>query len=130
MRVTRFGVFLIPLFFVLACVGAFAQANSAVTGIVTAQTGAVVAGAKIVLTDPATGVTKTAVSGSTGLYEIAGLNPANYNMRVTAKGFEGFSQNGVVVNISASFREDIKLTVGSETQTVTVEADALAVQSD
>jgi len=130
MRATRYGVFLIPLFFVLACVGAFAQANSAVTGIVTDQTGAVVAGAKIVLTDPATGVTKTALSSSTGLYEISGLNPANYNMRVTAKGFEGFTQNGVVVNISASFRVDVKLTVGAETQTVTVEADALAVQSD
>ena len=46
---------LLPLFFVLACVGAFAQANSEVTGIVTDQTGAVVAGAKITLTDPATG---------------------------------------------------------------------------
>jgi len=65
--------FLLPLLFVLACVGAFAQANSTVTGIVTDQTGAVVAGAKIALTDPATGATKLTVSGVTGLYDIAGL---------------------------------------------------------
>ncbi|MDR3727648.1 MAG: carboxypeptidase-like regulatory domain-containing protein [Terracidiphilus sp.] len=119
-----------PLFFVLACVGAFAQANSAVTGIVTDPTGAVVADAKIVLTDPATGATKTTVSSGTGLYDIPGLNAANYNMKVTAKGFQTFLQNGIVVNISATFRVDVKLTVGAESQTVTVQADALAVQSD
>lgn len=130
MKAASFKFFLIPLFFLLACVGAFAQANSTVTGIVTDQTGAVVAGAKITLTDPATGITKSTVSGTTGLYQIPGLNPANYNMRVTAKGFEAYVQNGLVVNISATVSTDIKLTVGAETQTVTVEADALAVQSD
>ena len=59
MRQARYRFFLLPLFLVLACVGVFAQANSEVTGIVTDQTGAVVSGAKIVLTDPATGVTRT-----------------------------------------------------------------------
>ena len=121
---------LLPLLFVLACVGAFAQANSTVTGIVTDQTGAVVAGAKIALTDPATGATKVTVSGTTGLYDIAGLNPAKYNMSVTAPGFQTFAQSGIVVNISATFRVDVKLTVGAEATTVTVVADALAVQSD
>ena len=130
MRQKSHRLILLPLFLLLACVGAFAQANSEITGIVTDQTGAVVSGAKITLTDPATGATKTTVSGGTGLYDIAGLNPANYNMRITAKGFESFAQNGIVVNVSATAHVDVKLTVGAETQTVTVEADALAVQSD
>jgi len=130
MRQARYRFFLLPLLFVLACAGAFAQANSEVTGIVTDQTGAVVAGANIVLTDPATNESHTTASGSTGLYDIAGLNPGNYNMKITAKGFESYAQNGIVVNVSATSRADIKLTVGAETQTVTVEADALAVQAD
>ena len=130
MRQARYRFFLLPLFFVLACAGAFAQANSEVTGIVTDQTGAVVAGAKITLTDPATGAVHTSVSGATGLYDMPGLNPANYNLKATAKGFEAYAQTGIVVNISATFRVDVKLTIGAETQTVTVEADALAVQSD
>jgi hypothetical protein len=116
--------------FVVTCVGAFAQANSDVTGIVTDQTGAVVSDAKITLIDPATGVTKSTLSSDTGLYDISGLNAANYNLKVTAKGFESYEQKGVVVDISRTFRVDIKLTIGAETQTVTVEADALAVQSD
>jgi len=130
MRQARFRIFLLPLFLVLACAGAFAQANSEVTGIVTDQSGAVVAGAKITLTDSATGAVHSTESGSTGLYDIPGLNPSNYDLKVTAKGFEAFAQTGIVVNISATFRVDVKLTVGAESTTVTVAADALAVQAD
>ena len=121
---------LLPLVLAVASVAALAQANSELTGIVTDQTGAVVPDAKIVLTDPATGFSKTTASGATGLYDISGLNPANYNMKVMAKGFESFAQNGIVVNVSSTARADIKLTVGAEAETVTVEADALAVQAD
>jgi hypothetical protein len=114
----------------MACIGLYAQANSELTGIVTDQSGAVVAGAKLVLTNPATGTTSTSESGATGLFSLSGLNPANYNLKVTAKGFQSFEQTGIVVNVSSTVRVDIKLTVGAETQTVTVEADALQVQTD
>jgi len=130
MRHRWYRLFLLPILFVVASVVGLAQANSDLTGIVTDQTGAVVPDAKIVVTDPATGFTKSTTSGATGLYDISGLNPANYNMKVTAKGFQGFAQNGIAVNVSSTSRADIKLTVGAETQTVTVEADALAVQAD
>jgi Carboxypeptidase regulatory-like domain len=129
-RRASYIVLLLPLFFALACVGLHAQANSNITGIVSDQSGAVVARAKVVLTDPATGATKIVETGETGLYEIAGLNAAKYNLTVTAKGFQTFVQNGVVVNVSATFRVDPKLTVGAESTTVTVEANALTVQSD
>jgi hypothetical protein len=121
---------LLPLMFAFACTGLFGQANSNITGIVSDQSGAVIAGANITLTDSATGATKTTVSGETGLYEIAGLNSGIYNLSVIAKGFQTFLQNGIVVNISATFRVDPRMTVGSESTTVTVQADALTVQSD
>jgi hypothetical protein len=130
MRQTKYRYFLLPLFLVLACVGLYAQANSDLTGIVTDQTGAVVAGAKIALTDTATNDVRTTTSSGTGLYDVAGLNPATYNLKVTAKGFEAYVQNGIVIATSATVRADIKLTVGSEIQTVTVQADALTVQAD
>jgi len=130
MKQARCRFFLLPLLLVLACAGAFAQANSELTGIVTDQTGAVVTGANIVLTDPATGFTRAITSGSTGLYDFAGLNPGNYKLNITAKGFKAYTQNDIVVNVSTSVRADVKLTLGVETTTVTVEADALTVQAD
>ena len=130
MRQARYRYFLLPLFLVLASVMVFAQANSEVTGIVTDQTGAVIAGAKVVLTDQATGSPKLTDSSSTGLYDIAGLNPGHYTLKVTAKGFEAYVQKDIAVDISATFRVDVKLTVGAETTTVSVTADALTVQAD
>ncbi|HKF46271.1 MAG TPA: carboxypeptidase-like regulatory domain-containing protein, partial [Terracidiphilus sp.] len=130
MRQTKHRYFLLPLLFVLACAGLYAQANSELNGIVTDQTGAVVAGAKITLSNPATGFTNTTESGATGLYDINGLNPGTYNLKVSAKGFQAYEQDGIVVNVSMTFRSDVKLTVGAENQTVTVEADALTVQTD
>jgi len=98
----RHGSFPLALILALACVGAFAQANAELTGIVTDQTGDVISGARIVLTDPATGFSKTTLTGPSGLNGLNGLNPASYNLQVTANGFESFVQNGIVFNVSST----------------------------
>src|ERR1700760_1278137 len=125
-RFILFSVFCLAF----ACLGALAQANSNITGIITDQTGAIVPGATITLTDTATGTEKATVSSDTGLYEVAGLNPSTYNMKVSVGGFQSFEKKGIVVNVSSTLRVDVALIVGAESQTVTVEANALAVQSD
>jgi len=130
MRSARHKFFLLPVFLGLACAGAFAQANSAINGLVSDQTGAVVSGAKIELIDLATAVTRETVSDGSGLYEIAGLNAGTYDMHVVASGFETYTKKGIVVDISATFRVDVTLTVGSASTTVTVAAEALTVQAD
>jgi hypothetical protein len=129
-RVAKHWYLLLPLLVLSVCVGAFAQANSEVTGTVTDTTGAAVPGASVLLTDPATAYTRSATSGSTGLYDFPGLNPGNYDLKVAAKGFKAYSQTGIVVNVSGTFRVDVRLTIGAETTTVTVEADALTVQTE
>ena len=130
MRDAKYRFLLVPLLLALTCAAAMAQANSSVNGIVTDQTGAVVSGAQIQLTDPATGISRSTISDSAGLYQIAGLNAAKYDMKVTANGFETYTQNGIVVNISANFRVDVRLVVGSAMTTVTVAANALTLQTD
>lgn len=126
----RYWKLALSLMLALTCIAAIGQANSNVTGIVTDQTGAVVSGASISITNPATGFTSVTESESSGLYVVGGLNPANYNMKVQAKGFETFEQKGVTVNVSSTVRVDIKLTVGAESQTVIVEATGLTPQVD
>ena len=89
MRQMSYRLFLLPLLLVMASVGAFAQANSSLTGIVTDQSGAVVAGAKVVLTDPATGIsTKTTIAAKPGLYvlcrpEPCKLRPENHRQGIS-----------------------------------------------
>jgi hypothetical protein len=118
------------LIVILACVGVRAQANSSVTGIVSDPSGALVSGATITITDLATGLEKSTVSSGTGLYELAGLNPATYNMKISAQGFETQEHKNIVVNVSSTIRVDVVLNIGSETQTVIVQANPLVVQAD
>jgi Carboxypeptidase regulatory-like domain len=118
----------LPLAF--GCIGAFPQANSDLMGIVTDQSGAVVVKAKVVLTDPATGVSKQTESSTTGLFDIPALNPATYSLMVSAPGFKSFIQNGITIDVSSTARVDVKLTIGGESQTVVVRADPLRVQTD
>ncbi len=130
MRKMNSWLIMLALLLTFGGIRAFAQANSELTGVVTDSTGAAVTGASVVLTDPATAYTRETTSGSTGLYDFAGLNPGNYDLKVTAPGFKAYAQNGIVVNVSGTFRADVKLAVGAGSTTVTVEADALTVQTD
>ena len=82
-------LFLLPLFLVFACVSVRAQQNSEIVGTVTDQTGAVVPGATLVLTQTETGFAYNTVSNATGGYSFPGLNVGTYRLKATAKGFEG-----------------------------------------
>src|ERR1035437_2841517 len=109
---------------VFQCV-AIAQQNAQITGIVTDINGAVLPGVAVTVTDTATGITRSTTTSSTGLYTLQGLNPATYELKVVAKGFQTLIQTGLVLNISSTLRADAQLNVGGESQTVTVVADAL-----
>ena len=130
MRLAKYRFLLVPLFFVFACVAALAQQNSEIIGTITDPTGAAVAGAKLSLTQNETGFVYHGVSNATGGYVFGGLNVGTYNLQVQAKGFQSYLQTGIVVNVSATVGTDVKLSVGADTQQVTVTADALQVQAD
>ena len=114
----------------LSCVAAYAQQNSEITGIVTDQTGAAIPGAHITLTQTATGTVVQTDSNGLGYYVFPGLSIGTFDLKASAKGFQTYSVAGLVLNVSQTLRNDIHMQVGTETQTVTVQANALQVQTD
>ena len=120
----------ICVFLLGAVTVAGAQENSSITGQVTDSTGAAVPGASITITQTTTGETRTTQSGGAGLYTFPGLAIGTYTLKATANGFQTYSKTGIVVDEAATVRADVPLTVGSAAQTVTVQADALQVQSE
>jgi Carboxypeptidase regulatory-like domain len=130
MKHARYGIPLLSLLLALACVGAYAQQNSQITGTVTDKEAAAIAGAQLTLTDTATGVANTTDSNGSGVFTFPGLNVGTYNLKVTAKGFETYVRTGLQVNVSQTLRADVTLTVGAVNETVTVAAQALQVQTD
>lgn len=104
-------------------VGAFA-------GTITDSTGAVVPGAQIVVTNQATHVVSSATASGSGSYAVQNLPDGDYTIAVTKDGFEQSSVTGIHLDPGQRRGQDIKLSVGNVASKVTVEADALAVQTE
>ena len=110
------------VFLAIALVTAQAQSNYAVVrGSILDPQRRPVAGAHITITAAGTGVGREVVSNATGLYEIAGLQPGVYALAVESSGFKKSTQT-VNLEVGQQATLDLQLRLGSETQTVTVQA--------
>ncbi len=107
-----------------------AQENAEVTGSITDPSGAVIPNAKVTLINTTMGTARTTTSNGAGLYDFSGLNHGIYNLKVEAQGFKHFEKTGIVVDIAATVPANAVLEVGASSQTVTVEADALHLQTE
>jgi hypothetical protein len=124
----RFAV-LLAAFFVMFAAQALAQ-EATVLGTVTDPTGASVPNAAIVITEVETGVTRNLTTNSDGQYVAPDLHIGHYSVRVTAAGFKATEQKNLTLAVGDRLRLDFKLVVGSVQEQVTVEANAVAVQTD
>src|SRR5450631_1444037 len=119
----------IALFLILAP-QAGAQDNATISGTVADNTGAMLPSASIALTNIGTGQTRETTANSVGAFRFGNVGVGTYTLTATATGFQKFVRTGIVVNVAQSLEENVALTVGSQAQTVTVEADALQVQTE
>ena len=126
----RYRLFLLPLILFFVCVAGHAQQNSTITGTVLDKEGSAIPGAEVTLTQQETGFVSKSESNSTGNFTFNGLNVGTYDLKVTSKGFQTFVAKGLAVNVSQTLRADAAMTVGSVEQTVSVQAEALSVQTD
>jgi Carboxypeptidase regulatory-like domain len=108
----------------------WAQENATITGTVLDPTGAVIPSAAITLTNTATGQVRQTASNSSGIYTFVNVGVGHVNLDVTAAGFEKYARTDIAVSTDQTLKEDVTLTVGNSTQTVTVQANALQVQSE
>jgi hypothetical protein len=106
------------------------QENATINGTVSDSSGAVVANAQISLTNTATGVVRKEVSNSVGAYRFGNVGIGTWNLDATAPGFQKYTKTGIVVNVSQTLEEDVQFKVGSATQTVSVQAEALQTQTE
>ena len=109
---------------------AWGQDNASLTGTVLDPSGAAVVNAGISLTNTATGQVRHATSNSAGDYLFASLGAGVYNLEASAAGFQKFTRTGIVVHVAQTLQQNVDFRVGNTQETVTVEADALQVQSE
>ena len=113
------------MFLLVVCfaTGFSQNANTSLRGVVKDPSGAVVPGAKISLTDPATGQKFETTSNAAGDYVFAQIPPAKYTVTVSAPGFAEQTKTAeLLVNQPATI--DFTVTVQASTEVVNVSAEA------
>ncbi|HMG03072.1 MAG TPA: carboxypeptidase regulatory-like domain-containing protein [Edaphobacter sp.] len=109
---------------------AFAQGGSAVlSGTVTDPTGAAIPAAHVTFTNVDTNLALTSQSNSSGLYRFPTVPPGHYTLAAEGQGFQKFQQSGIVITVSQQATIDIALKVGSETETISVQAGAALINT-
>jgi hypothetical protein len=110
--------------------GAMAQqATANVTGVVKDQSGSAIANAQVELTNVSTGVMRKTATNTDGIYNFPSVVPGIYGMQASATGFNTVSQPPVTLQVGQTATFDFHLNVGGTTSTVTVTAEAPALQT-
>ena len=118
----------VVLFFVSA---AFAQSDrGTITGTISDPAGAVIASAAIEARNTATGALYQAASSATGNYTIPQLPAGTYDLTVTVSGFKKYVRQGLLVEVAENARIDVAMEVGSNTESITVEAAAPLLKTE
>jgi hypothetical protein len=115
---------------VIATVLGLAQDRGSITGALTDSSGAAVPAAKVVLLNPATGLSQTFLSGANGGFNFESLPAGLYDITVEKPGFRTAQLSAVTVAVNTSTRADIRLEVGQLQETVQVRATATQLQTD
>jgi hypothetical protein len=121
------------MFFFLLLAGLASQAfgqEATIVGTVTDPSGSVVPNVSITVTRVETGEARSSVTNNDGQYVLPGLGIGHYNVAAKAAGFKSEQKNGFVLNVGDRTRVDFSMAVGAIQEQVTVEANAVAVQSD
>jgi Carboxypeptidase regulatory-like domain/TonB-dependent Receptor Plug Domain/TonB dependent receptor len=120
------------VFAMFICGQASAQSGVlvAVAGTVSDSTGAVVASATVTITNEGTGAARTTQTDSSGFYAVESLDPGTYTVTVTAPGFKVSTTKGEILFPGQRRESNAVLSVGASTQEVTVQANAVQVETE
>lgn len=109
----------------------FAQTTStSILGTVTDSSGASIGGAKITATNLKTSVASNTVTTDTGDYTFPLLDIGEYQVSVDQLGFKAETRKGITLEVNEKVRVDFRLQVGSQSERVTVTAEAANLSTD
>jgi hypothetical protein len=101
-----------------------------ITGTVTDPAGAYIPGAKIVITNTATGVKSETMATDSGQYTVPNLTPGPYEVQVTAPSFKKLVRSNVELGATQILRIDGRLEIGQVSESVSVTAEVPRIQTD
>ena len=129
-KVNRIRVLVLGfLAFWLASGTSWAQGTAQISGNVKDQSGAVLPGVEVTVTQTATGAKRTTVSNETGNFVLASLPIGPYMMEAALPGFRTYLQSGIVLRVDDRPEINVVLQVGQTSEQIEVQANAALVES-
>jgi len=114
----------------LLSVAALAQTTTGtIRGTVVDETGGILPGVEVTVTNPATGATRLTVSDDEGRYQVPELVPGNYEVSAALTGFTTAVRAGIAMTVNRQARVDLTLSVGEITERVVVTGEAPTVDT-
>ena len=111
------------------CLWAQAVAVAELHGTVTDMSGAVIPNATVKVINADTGAIRIAMSNSDGQFNLPSLPVGPYSLKVQAVGFKNFEQTGIILQVGASAAVQAAMAVGSSSEVVEVNSNALMVET-
>jgi len=108
---------------------AFGQSGT-IVGTVTDPSGAAIPNVNVTVTNPETHWTRTFPTNDSGQFVVPDIQIGHYDIRAEVSGFKAEEQRNVVLTVGDRLRVDFQMKIGASSETVTVEANTIAVQSD
>jgi hypothetical protein len=107
-----------------------ADVTGSVLGTVHDSSQAIVSGAHITITNAQTNLKQETLSGADGTYRFLALAAGVYKLTVSAPGFRPYAVTDLEVKVNDQLHVDVTLAVGTTTETVSVEANTVQVQTE
>jgi hypothetical protein len=101
-----------------------ATTTATLGGAITDPSNAEIPQATVTLTAPEKGITRVYTTEKGGRYLFNQLPPATYSLKVKAKGFKEYKQDGITLDAGQSASQDIVMPIGTETEIVSVTSQA------
>src|SRR5438093_1359592 len=129
MKRTVFTLSIVLFISLMACAGVWAQATAQISGTARDESGAVLPGVEIKMTQTETGIARSALTNETGSYVLPNLAVGPYRLEAALPGFRTYVQTGIVLQVNTSPVINVVLEVGQVSEQVDVQANAALVET-
>ena len=120
---------LVSWMLLLTAATTFAQGTSTFNGRISDPDAAVLPGVTVTVTNEATGVVRTAVTNSEGVYFMPGLEPGVYNVSTDLPGFASAARERVTLAVNSTLTIDFRLGLAGVAETVTVTGEVPLIEA-
>jgi hypothetical protein len=100
-----------------------------ISGVIRDESGGVLPGVEVTVTQVDTGAIRTAFTNEHGAYVLPNLPVGPYRLTVSLQGFNTYVQEGIVLQVQTNPTVDVRLQVGTVNETVTVSAATAMVET-